>query len=98
MEKSKQKEILKNFETWYDWTFFLKLMSDKLLYDSENYIKDGCHESAKSDGKRMKECAELLKKVYKEEYKFDNSGDIERKEDLEKALDIIKDNLFFWWD
>ena len=102
--KIKNKNITKKFKDWDDYTNFIDLLVMKLEYDAWHYENKGHCDGSDNIAKQMKECAKYLKKCaddmnYSKETNcnWEEMTVLQRK-DLEKALGIIKDNLFSWWD
>lgn len=102
--KITNEKILRKFQAWSDYSNLIDLLVMKLEYDAYHYENNGHCTGSGDLSKQMKECAKYLKKCsddmnYEKEANcnWDEMIILQRK-DLEKALSIIKDNLFRWWD
>ena len=102
--KIKNKKILKKFQDWNDYSNLIDLLIMKLEYDAWHYENEGHCKVSDNIAKQMRECAKYLKKS-SDDMNYSKETDcnwaemsVLQQKDLEKALDIIKDNLFNWWD
>lgn len=87
---------LRNQDNWWDWTYLVEDIAERLLRDAQRYRKDGCTLSAGQCADEMEETAwHLLDVIQKGE---DVGKDKEMQEALNKAFDIMKERLFHWWD
>ena len=55
-------------DRWWDYSYLAKIISHKLFLDAKEYEKHGMHINANIDARKMKICAELLKRIGDYEY------------------------------
>lgn len=105
----KAKEVLKSFYCWYDYSQFMELIVMKLRYDAENYRENSWSVDADIRAEEMIKCANFLEESSNDMNYYDEIPDDHsiskldevyklQQRDLKVALNIIKDNVFGWWD
>ena len=55
-------------DRWFDYSFLAKIISHKLFLDAKEYEKQGIHLYADRDARKMKICAELMKRISDYDY------------------------------
>jgi hypothetical protein len=50
-------------DRWWDYSFLAKIISHKLFLDAKEYEKQGIHLYADRDARKMKICAELMRRI-----------------------------------
>ena len=99
-------KVISNTHDW-DWSHMLEIWIYALRRMRDNERDCGHHEMSSEDAKKMTKALDLLERVQKDEY-YDNDKPFSQaryraaeraaRRDLEKALKIVSDNLFSWWD
>jgi len=87
-------------DRWWDWSYLADMMEYKLRHDAEQFEKRGMSISSKRDARRMRICAELLRRLSNEtaseqrltrEVVFDDSeAGIKKRRRLYKEIEELE--------
>lgn len=99
------KVIAKTYD--WDWAFMLEIWIYALTRMRDNERDHGHHDTSAQDARQMTEAIELMERAMEGDYgqnepptsfKKYNAADKKQQQDLKKALKIVSENLFHWWD
>ena len=87
------------FDEDWDWGYLAHIMEYKMRRMSK-CLGNGCHSTAKRDEKQLLMCAELLKRMQKDEYMcgYNNKDFYGGIRDQKLLGKIIGKHFMSWWD
>jgi hypothetical protein len=86
-------------DRWFDWTYLIEDLRDRLNHDAEKYDTEGMTSDSKGVAAEIRHAAALLDYILDADTNgVDDCNGKHRQESIDRAFDFIKAHLLNWWD